>query len=253
MSARIPHPPIITTTPERASASADAVPRTDPMQLLRLLHLSSPALPIGAFHFSQGLEYAVETGWVTDEETAREWIGGIAEGSLATLDLPVLSRMHAAWRRDDGESILKWNAFLIACRETHELRLEDRHLGGAMLRVLAEFAITTELFPVGALNTHGVTHATAFSLACARWEIEAPAAMQAYAWAWIENQVIAAVKLVPLGQSAGQRMLHALASRIVVLVSRAAEVMDSDIGISTCLGAVASGRHETQYTRLFRS
>jgi urease accessory protein len=223
------------------------------MQLLRLLHLSSPALPIGAFHFSQGLEYAVEAGWVTDEASAREWIGGIAGGSLATLDLPVLHRLLAAWRRDDRSQVREWNAFVIACRETNELRLEDRHLGGAMLRVLAEFGITTELFPVGTLNTHGVSHATAFALACARWRIDSRAAMEAYAWAWTENQVLAAVKLIPLGQSAGQRMLHELASQCAAHARNALDVMDSDIGVSTSLSAVASGRHETQYTRLFRS
>jgi urease accessory protein len=237
----------------RASAFADSAAGDSSMQLLRLLHLSSPALPIGSFHFSQGLEYAVDSGWVTDEHSAREWIGGIAEGSLATLDLPVLHRLHAAWKRDDGASVREWNAFIIACRETHELRLEDRHLGGAMLRVLAEFDITTELFPVGALNTLGVSHATAFALACARWRIDSLAAMQAYAWAWTENQVLAAVKLVPLGQSAGQRILHALTSKLAVHASIALGVMDSDIGVSTSLAAVASGRHETQYTRLFRS
>src|SRR3954467_3688868 len=90
---------------------------SDAPQLLRLLHLASPALPIGAFHFSQGLEYAVETGWVRDEASALEWIGGIAQGSVATLDLPVLWRLQAAWTRNDVEALRRWNAFLIACRE----------------------------------------------------------------------------------------------------------------------------------------
>jgi len=74
-------------------------------QLLRLLHLASPALPIGAFHFSQGLEYAVEAGWVRDEATALDWIGGIAESSLGTLDLPVLHRLRAAWDRNDHADV----------------------------------------------------------------------------------------------------------------------------------------------------
>lgn len=254
MSARTPRIRTrIRTTAERLSASADVVPRDASMQLLRLLHLSSPALPIGAFHFSQGLEYAIECGWVADEPSTLEWIDGLAAGSLATLDLPALHRLLLAWRRHDDAGVREWNAFLIACRETRELRAEDRHLGAALLRVLAEFDVTTELFPVGALNSHGVAHATAFALACARWHIEPLAALQAYAWAWAENQVVAAVKLVPLGQSAGQRVLHALASRLAVLARRAVDMRDDDIGISTSLSAVASGKHETQYTRLFRS
>jgi urease accessory protein len=223
-------------------------------QLLRLLHLASPALPIGAFHFSQGLEYAVESGWVRDEASALDWIGGIAGASLATLDLPVLLRLHAAWKQHDHPAVCRWNAFLIACRETDEFRAEDRHLGSALLRVLAECGLRTELFPVSAPKpSAGVSHAAAFSFACASWDIEVQPALQTYAWAWAENQVLAAVKLVPLGQSAGQRLLHALIARLGAYSARAADILDADIGISTAMNAVASGRHEIQYTRLFRS
>ncbi len=223
-------------------------------QLLRLLHLASPALPIGAFHFSQGLEYAVEAGQVRDEASALDWIDGIAGASLATLDLPVLHRLHAAWRANAPPDVLRWNVFLIACRETAELRAEDRHLGAALLRVLAEFELATDLFRADFTGEQaGVAHATAFALACARWNIAPLATLQTYAWAWAENQVLAAVKLVPLGQSAGQRILHALHPRLGAYSTRAIELLDSDIGVATSLQAVASGRHETQYTRLFRS
>jgi urease accessory protein len=163
-----------------------------------------------------------------------------------------LYRLQAAWKQDDYLAVQRWNAFLIACRETSELRAEDRHLGSAMLRVLAELELPTELFTVHP-SKEGVAHATAFAFACARWHIEANAAAQTYAWTWVENQVLAAVKLVPLGQSAGQRLLHALAAPLTAYSARAAEMLDADIGISTALSAVASGRHETQYTRLFRS
>lgn len=223
-------------------------------QLLRLLHLASPALPIGGFHFSQGLEYAVDRDWVHDEASALDWIGGIASAGLATLDLPVLHRLLSAWNQNDYLSVLRWNAFLIASRETAELREEDRHLGSALMRVLAEMELTTSIFGSRASpSTLGISHAAAFSFASARWRIDAAAAAQAFAWAWAENQVLAAVKLVPLGQSAGQRLLHALIPRLGAYSARAADVLDSDIGISTAMSAVASGRHETQYTRLFRS
>jgi urease accessory protein len=223
-------------------------------QLLRLLHLASPALPIGGFHFSQGLEFAAECGWVRDEATALEWIGGIAESSIATLDLPVLHRLLLAWKQNDYLAVQRWNAFLIASRETSELRAEDRHLGSALLRVLAEWDITTDLFGAAtAKHPVGVSHATAFALACARWSVDAHAAAQTYGWAWTENQVLAAVKLVPLGQSAGQRLLHALIPRLNAYSARSVDLLDAEIGISTALSAVASGRHEIQYTRLFRS
>lgn len=223
-------------------------------RLLRLLHLASPALPIGSFHFSQGLEYAVDSGWVRDEAGALDWIGGIAEASLATLDLPVLCRLHAAWKQNDYLAVQHWNAFLVASRETAEFRAEDRHLGAALLRVLAEMELRTELFGANA-SKHpvGVAHATAFAFACARWDIDASSTLQTFAWAWAENQVLAAVKLVPLGQSAGQRLLHAIVPRLAAYSARAAEILDDDIGIATASNAVASGRHEIQYTRLFRS
>jgi urease accessory protein len=243
---RTTHTRIITT---ETACGTSAAP-----QLLRLLHLASPALPIGAFHFSQGLEYAVEARWVGDESAALEWIAGLAAGSLATLDLPVLQRLLSAWSQDDHAAVLRWNALLIASRETEELRLEDRHLGSALFRVLAELELSSELFPVrAARGTTGIAHATAFAFACARWAINAEAALQTYAWAWAENQVLAAVKLVPLGQSAGQRILHALNPRLAVACSRALACADSDIGVCTALGGLASARHETQYTRLFRS
>jgi len=249
MSRRVTRTHIRTADSPAADASASATP-----QLLRLLHLASPALPIGAFHFSQGLEYAVECGWVKDETTALDWIDGLASASLGTLDLPVLARLHAAWRQDATQDVLRWNAFLIASRETEELRAEDRHLGSALLRVLIELELSTEIFPLNAANTPpGVSHATAFAFACARWNVEPEACSMTYAWAWVENQVLAAVKLVPLGQSAAQRMLHALCARIPLLVERALKLADSDIGISAALSAVASGRHETQYSRLFKS
>lgn len=250
MSRRLIHTRIRTSTADpRPAAAASDLP-----QLLRLLHLASPALPIGAFHFSQGLEYAVECGWVKDEASALEWIEGIASASLTTLDLPVLDRLRAAWRQDDYAGVQRWNVFLIASRETEELRAEDRHLGSALLRVLAELELTTELFPLDAANTlPGVAHASAFAFACAKWNIDPQSCASTYSWAWAENQVLAAVKLVPLGQSAALRMLHAFTSRIPLLVERAHKLTDSDIGISTALSAVASGRHETQYSRLFKS
>jgi urease accessory protein len=237
-----------------AEPRAGVAPESQVPQLLRLLHLASPALPIGAFHFSQGLEYAVEAGWVHDESSALEWIGGIADASLGMLDLPVLHRLHAAWTASDHTAVRQWNSFLLACRETQELRAEDRHLGSALLRVLTEFELSSGLFPVRpAHEAEGPAHATAFAFACVRWNIEVTSAVQTYAWAWVENQVLAAVKLVPLGQSAGQRMLHALHPRLAAVSARSGDFQDSDIGVCTIRQGIASACHEVQYTRLFRS
>ena len=220
-----------------------------PTQLLRLLHLASPALPIGAFHFSQGLEYAVDAGWVTDEASALTWIGGLASGAVSTLDLPLLLRLHAAWSRDDSAAVASWNAQLIAMRETSEARAEDLHMGSALSKVLVDLEMPLPAF----LATDTVTYATLFALACSRWQVSVSDTLQAYAWAWAETQVLAAVKLVPLGQRAGQRILHRLIPILSDGAARAITLADEDIGISGVMQAFASARHETQYTRLFRS
>ena len=218
--------------------------------LLRLLKLTSPALPIGAYHFSQSLEDAVERGLVRDEAGAGAWIAGLAAESLGTLDVPLLLRLHAAFRADDSSEAQRLSARLIASRETSELRAEDRHLGSALARVLVEHGIADARPWIGHVDA---THATLFALAAARWQIAAVDAASGYLWGWCENQVLAAIKLVPLGQSAGQRLLGALIEEIPGIVERAARIDDEDIGIATPMQGIASCRHETQYSRLFRS
>lgn len=220
------------------------------LALLRLLQLVSPALPVGAFHFSQGLEYAVEAGWVGDEATAGEWIGGIAAQAIATLDLPVLLRMHQAWKTGEAESALSWSRRLLAARETAELRAEDRHVGRALARVLDQLGMAEA---GGWIGNRDASFAALFALAAARWDIPAFEAAQGYLWAWCENQVLGAVKLVPLGQSAGQRLLDQLLRRIPGLAEAALSIADADIGVATPMQGLASARHERQYSRLFRS
>ncbi|MFL6619244.1 MAG: urease accessory protein UreF [Povalibacter sp.] len=214
--------------------------------LLHILHLASPALPIGGFHFSQGLEQSVECGWVRDEKTALEWIGGIAAGALGSLDLPVLARLHEGCSTANDSFVSRWDALLIASRETEELRAEDRHLGAALIKVLREIAPDLQV-------AAPQTYAAGFARACVHWNVPALETLQAYAWSWAENQVLAAVKLVPLGQSSGQRILHALIPQLQRLSAEALGKKDSDIGYSGVMQAVASARHEFQYTRLFRS
>jgi urease accessory protein len=219
------------------------------LQLLRILHLASPALPIGAFHFSQGLEYAVEAAWVRDERDTQEWIAGLAKNALGTLDLPVLARLHAAWTADDLVAVRRWSAFLIAARETEELRAEDRHTGDALRKILVELGV----FNQSSDRVQGLGYAAMFALACARWSVPVPQMLQAYAWAWAENQVLAAIKLVPLGQTAGQRILDRLIPHLTAVCSAAVCLDDDDLGVCTVMQGMASAWHELQYTRLFKS
>lgn len=229
---------------------SEVLASTSPLTpLLRLLHLVSPALPLGAYAYSQGLEYAVHAGWVSDELTARHWLDGLSRGAVGTLDLPVLARLHRAWRRDDIVAVERWSAELLAARESAELRAEERHLGRALARVLVELGIGEAAH----WNDDRATWATLFSLAAVRWQIGQLETLMGYLWAWSENQVLAAIRLVPLGQSAGQRVLRALSDAIPQIVGRALAIADEAIAISTPAQALACSLHETQYTRLFRS
>jgi urease accessory protein len=228
-------------------AASDAM---QPLALLRLMQLVSPALPIGAFNFSQGLEYAIEAGWIRNEDDACEWIHGVARCGTGMLDLPVLARMHAAWADGDAARVRHLSRELIAGRETRELREEDRHLGRALARVLAQLDMPEA---AGWQRSDDATLAALFSLAAVRSEVPLPATCAGYLWAWCENQVLAAVKLLPLGQSAGQRVLERLRIAIPEICDAALALDDEDIGSATPGLGIASARHETQYTRLFRS
>lgn len=221
-----------------------------PEAFLRLLQLASPTLPIGAFAYSQGLEPAVVAGHVNDEVTAAAWILGLLQGPVTTIDLAVFDRIHAAVVAGDDETARRWNAFLFASRATAELQAEDRHLGAALGRVLDTLGLAP-LVP-GAVEAPP-TFVMMFARAAALWSIDAQAALSAFAFTWAEAQVSAAVRLVPLGQSAGVRILAAVAAAIPAAVQRARALPDDLVGGAAPLQAVLSSTHETQYSRLFRS
>lgn len=233
-----------------ATTTATCTAMAEPLALLRLLQLASPALPVGAFNFSQGLEFANDCGWVASEEQAGEWIRGVARHSLGTLDLPLLLRLHAAWNAGDGMRALQLSRELLASRETAELRAEEIHLGQSLARILTAHGLDA----ARSWQRHdGATYAAMFALAGADAGATAGDCALAYAWAWAENQVTAAVKLVPLGQTAGQRVLERIRLILPELLAHAATLADEDIGSATPLAMMASCWHETQYTRLFRS
>ena len=220
------------------------------LALLRLLQLVSPGLPIGMYSYSQGLERAIDDGWVTTEGDTGLWIGGILERCLARVDLPILARLYDAWTADDSDTVEHWTRTLIAHRETAELREEDRQTGQALARLSESLDLAGS--PAWSRKPEA-TLATLFALAAVRWGIPKRDAVTGYAWSWLENQVLCAVKLVPLGQVAGQRLLRDLAADLPARVDEALGLTDEQIGGSVFAFALASSRHEMQYSRLFRS
>jgi len=213
--------------------------------LARLLQLASPALPVGAYSYSQGLEAAIEAGIVRDAAGARAWIADVLELSVSRMEAPVLLRLIDAWRAGDAALAGRWNALFLASRETAELRAETVQMGHSLARLLAELGVDVPLAEP--------SYPAAFARAVAAWRIAVREALVAYLWAWIENQVMAAVKTVPLGQTDGQKMLLALGGTLEALAARAAALGDDELGNFAPGLALLSSRHETQYTRLFRS
>jgi len=198
----------------------------------RLLQLASPTLPVGAYSYSGGLEAAVEAGIVKDAKSAERWIGDVLEFSVLRMEAPMLLRMIE-------QPSEEWNEMFLASRETAELRAETVQMGYSLNRLLPELGVApcaydTPSFPA------------AYAQAVRAWGIPAREALTAYLWAWLENQVMAAVKSVPLGQTDGQKMLLALGARL--RDAGKAEPGNFAPGL-----AMLSSFHETQYSRLFRS
>lgn len=218
--------------------------------LLHLLHLVSPALPVGAYAYSQGQEYAVELGYLKDAKTAGQWIEGVMQHSLGRLDLPVLLRLAEAWQQDSTDAVNYWNQFLQASRETAEFELEDQQMGRALMRLLASIEVPGALaWP----RQQPASFATAFSLAGHHWQIGTDDLLQGFCWSWLENQVAAATKLVPLGQTEAQQLLVSLVDSVQHCCQQAKLLADDELGAGLPALALISAQHETQYSRLFRS
>lgn len=225
------------------------LPETDDSRL-RLLQLVSPSLPVGAFAYSQGLEWAVETGWVSSEADAADWCREVLEQGLACVDIPILARMMAAVRAQDFDRLAHWNETLLAMRETRELREEECVRGRAMLSLLEGLRLDG-IGPVKEMP--GTTQLCAYAAATVAWDISEADAATGHAWSWLENTVMAAIKLIPLGQLSGQRLLLQLSDAIQTSVGHGLALEDAGIGGSLPSLAIASCLHETQYSRLFRS
>ncbi len=218
------------------------------MALLRLLQISSANFPIGAFAYSAGLEAAIERGWVTDETEAADWIGGQLLEMQAQLEVPLLSRFHEAWRSGDAALLGHWVDVQIALREARELREEDLKLGRSMLRTLATLG-------VGAASSHNtpMTWLGAYALGAYHWGIPLDAAASGFLYTFVENQGVVASRLIPLGQSAAQRVLSRALDRIPEAIKRGFRIDDDSLGQCAPGHGIACMGHETQYSRLFLS
>ncbi|PIF74704.1 urease accessory protein [Variovorax sp. 54] len=220
-----------------------------PHSLLQLIWLASPALPVGGFSYSEGIEAAVEWAGIQSEASATEWLSDQLHLSFARGDLALMAQAIAAWRANDPQRIRTLNDWVLHTRESAEFFLQTEQMGRSFVEWLKlHHADTAEVFA-----GLPVTYPVAFAFAASRTEASVQDGCLAFAFGWAENMVAAAVKAVPLGQSAGQRILARLANEIPAAVDRAMQLSDDDRQAFAPLLAVLSARHETQYSRLFRS
>ena len=232
--------------------------------LTALLYLAGQSLPVGGFAWSQGLAAAVERGHAGTAEGVRRWLWGVLRLGLARNDLPLLLRMHTATSSADADALARWNALMLAGRESRELWQEEIQMGRALRRILHD----QDMLPHWPLPDNA-GYTACFAVAAVMLDQHArsmepfsdPAAQQragmdaacAYVWSWLQNQVAVACKTVPLGQTAAQKLLLEFMPAVPQLVAQAAALPDEDIGSSLPGLALCSAGHERQYTRLFRS
>ena len=227
----------------------------NPDELCRALHLASPALPIGSFSYSQGLETAVELGIITSEDDASKWITSGLTEIVGQCDAPVVAFIYRACRAqpltESLPQITYWNNWFLCSRESMELRRETEQMGWSLLQL----AHTLNWIPRNgpSYQPDPIAFPTAFALSAAALDLSEETTLTAFCFSWLETQVAAAMKLVPLGQTAGHRILTRCRSRVGDVVSSAANITPDEISSWAPMLGIFSARHETQYSRLFRS
>lgn len=228
----------------------------DTERLAALLQLSSPTLPIGGFSYSQGMEAAVELKLVNDEQSALTWIENQLMIVIVRLEAPIWCLLFNAWQSRDEKALVEWNQWFYASRETAELRHETEQMGRSLLELCQQLnwggADSLQLLHAMGVVTYPSVHA----FLCSEWKLTREIGVGAYIFAWAENQVAAAIKSVPIGQRAGQRILvhvrHKLPEALHEVLERS-EAVPPLLNTFAPQFAIISSRHESQFSRLFRS
>lgn len=220
--------------------------------LLQLMWLASPALPVGGFSYSDGFEAAVDSAWVATEDDAARWLVDQLHLTLARGDLAVVAKAIAAWRRDDLPRVRELNDWVMQTRESSEFKLQTVQMGRSLLAWLNNHH-TASVAQMDACGLLLPTYPIAFALAASGTQASVRDCLMAFAFGWAENMAQSAIKSVPLGQSAGQRILARMTDDIPSAVDDAMALMDSERQAFSPMLAILSAQHETQYSRLFRS
>ena len=207
---------------------------------------------MGGFSYSEVFESAVERAGIATESLASDWLDDQLHLTLARGDLAVMAQAIPAWRESDLQRLAQLNDWVLQTRETSELRLQAEQMGRSLLDWLRNHDDANPAH-IAACARMQPTYPVAFSLAASQTAAPVRDCLLAYAFGWAENMMQAAIKSVPLGQSAGQRILARLARDIPAAVEAALQLPDSERQAFSPMLAILSAQHETQYSRLFRS
>ena len=221
--------------------------------LLHLLQLCSPSLPVGAYSYSQGLEAAMESGHVHDEATSRAWIAAMLDEVVARFEAPITWRLLQAFDARDADAVNHWTELFIASRDSAEFRAETLQMGYSLGKLLPELlpdddGLLALLPPLTELPFPTALAASAVAL-----NVPAEDALLGMLFSWAENQVLACVKSVPLGQVSGQRLLLSLSPQLEKAAQLAMSIADEDLSNWSPGLSLLSMQHEVQYSRLYRS
>jgi urease accessory protein len=227
---------------------------TRQLALTRLLQLCSANLPVGGFSFSQGLEQAVELGWVDSADSTYNWCHTYLRQAMLHSDLPLLAKQFDALQDNNSTAFSQNESWIRATRESSELLMADQAMGKAMLRLLTNLDELQHSQYYSELQQHStLSFISSFALAACFFDMQQEDMLTGFAWAYIDNQIAAATKLVPLGQTQSQNLLFKLATVIPHCVTDYQRGPVEELGQSLVGLSMASSWHEQQYSRLFRS
>lgn len=221
----------------------------NPTTLGRLLQLSSANLPVGAFVYSEGLETLIVQGTIRTAVDLQQWLADALDVGSIRVDAALLQRQMAAMTANDTERFQYWDAWLGASRESEEMRMQSHHMGRALWRLYRE--MDGEKAPLVKGNANH--YVSVFAQVAVAWRLPVAATLYAYIHSWAANLLTAGVRLIPLGQSDGQSVLWKLQEQIEAVLSFAQDASDEALCSWNIGQTLASMKHETLYSRLYRS
>jgi urease accessory protein len=235
------------------------LPRLTPQAQLALWQLISPTLPVGGFNYSEGIEWLVETGTINDIHTLQDWLAHELDQGSIWVETAIMARAYRAVTPQtadtgiDHKTLHYWNQWLTATRETRELRQQSWQMGRSLRKLLLDLSPDTQFLFAFDSPSAPCHYAIAFGLGAAFWHIELHQATLGYLHSWVNNVISAGVRLVPLGQTEGQRLLFNLMPDLIRQTERILRLKDNELYSCSWGLSLASMGHETQYSRLFRS